>query len=180
MTNKSADELQEVIDRITNNQGSIYAYNGFSYDLKEDIQTVIKAAQRVPELEAELKRHLKYAQITVDHHDKEIEKLEARVKELEKLDAASDDACNDCFARNHESVITTLKAQLKKHEWQSIESAPKDGTMFLAWHKDFEHGAGVAYFSEVYNKFMVGNRPQPTLWYPLPTPPKEEENEINV
>lgn len=57
--------------------------------------------------------------------------------------------------------------------WMPIETAPKDGTTILVWHKDYEYGAGVSLWSDTYDKFMVGNnRPQPTLWHPLPAAPK--------
>lgn len=64
--------------------------------------------------------------------------------------------------------------------WQPIETAPKDGTPFLAWNG---HWRGVAmYFEARYEEDpeWVDEQtnyiePEPTHWMPLPTPPKGGE-----
>lgn len=73
--------------------------------------------------------------------------------------------------------MKTLKQLANQYTWQPIETAPKDGTTMLLWHKDFDFGTGVSYWSETYNKFLVGERPQPTHWMPLP-PSTTEPNPI--
>lgn len=53
--------------------------------------------------------------------------------------------------------------------WQPIETAPKDGTEILAFHRD---GQSVAFWD--LNMWMEANgeyRVTPTHWQPLPAPP---------
>lgn len=70
------------------------------------------------------------------------------------------------------TAATSSSSRSEVPEWLPIESAPRDGSTFLCWHPDYSHGAGVTYYSEEHGVFLVGNRPQPTDWQPLPQPPK--------
>jgi hypothetical protein len=64
--------------------------------------------------------------------------------------------------------------------WQPIETAPKDGTSFLAangmwitvgfWHRSFNVWACNA---PVYSRYPPGE--EPTHWQPLPKPPSNTE-----
>ena len=87
-------------------------------------------------------------------------------------------------------------------EWQTAETAPKDGTEFLAWREDcgtmlvrwiapaeFLHEAELVGLDEddiheedwFYADFVSGGRVQNdgmfTLWTHLPTPPKDNADE---
>ena len=66
--------------------------------------------------------------------------------------------------------------------WQPIETAPKDGTQFLATgveadgRKNPRRRWGVAYWYE--RRWLGGHfnsHCPPTHWMPLPHPPKEEK-----
>lgn len=62
------------------------------------------------------------------------------------------------------------------NEWQTIESAPKDGTRFIAWHPegyvDFFHWqkhANVGWRDGFIQCYREGDGPK--FWMPLPSPP---------
>ena len=62
-------------------------------------------------------------------------------------------------------------------EWQPIETAPKDGSVFIIGRDDSEHHAysGTAYWLNGYFRDSA-DMPSvrwvaPTHWMPLPTPP---------
>ena len=63
-------------------------------------------------------------------------------------------------------------------EWRDIESAPKDGTEFLAY---WDHGKEFPFmqpmkWSEAHGNFIItwdhDNNVCPEMWQPLPEPPK--------
>ena len=89
----------------------------------------------------------------------------------------------------HEMQATALLARLRPlmvPEWQTIETAPKDGTHVIGWFPEFGK-AGKArqtapsYAENVYwngvewSWVQDGDTPihQPTHWMPLPAPPSE-------
>lgn len=58
--------------------------------------------------------------------------------------------------------------------WQPIETAPKDGTAFLAW-RGIERGPFQCWWNddgrEAYWMDYADTEPNPTHWQPLPAPP---------
>ena len=82
-----------------------------------------------------------------------------------------------------ENKADTIAAFIAAQGWRSIETAPRDGSWFLVWNG---HWVGVAKYREPYDDtdpcpswedesghFIT---PQPTIWQPLPEPPKENTN----
>ena len=89
----------------------------------------------------------------------------------------------------------TIKTELKKqHDWQSIETAPKDGTIILlgggSWEDHLLGGLDSEVNSSASARWVDGEYPfwcvcaleggcscshynNPTHWMPLPVPPKE-------
>lgn len=75
-----------------------------------------------------------------------------------------------------ETELAALKAE---NEWQPIETAPKDGTVFLAWRKHATHPLMVSYES-LYDWFAnYDSEPVYNLthWMPLPKPPAMSQGE---
>jgi hypothetical protein len=75
----------------------------------------------------------------------------------------------------------------KSVNWQPIETAPQDGTWFLAWWSGSQIMEPV-YFGEYWedgdDNPLVGwcdsegdHAPGPDYWYPLPEPPKRKPEE---
>jgi hypothetical protein len=69
-------------------------------------------------------------------------------------------------------------------QWQSIETAPKDGRMILVypsscWTDDTEGDFEVTYWDEDMGKFAQCSYPDdysgPTHWQPLPPAPRDQE-----
>lgn len=62
-------------------------------------------------------------------------------------------------------------------KWQPIETAPKDGTRFIAFRKGYSESMGIVWQGEsmqpqaVFGVTFVGC----THWQPLPEPPTEGE-----
>lgn len=62
--------------------------------------------------------------------------------------------------------------------WQPIETAPRDGTMVLLWHRNAD-GATAGWMLGWFDQFhewenMCGGLLEPTHWMPLPDPPQIE------
>jgi hypothetical protein len=73
--------------------------------------------------------------------------------------------------RGYNDAIDYLHAKGLLMVWnEDMGAAPRDGTTLLLWNEDYPYGAGVGYYSEVYEKFMVGKNHQPTKWALLPQP----------
>jgi hypothetical protein len=75
--------------------------------------------------------------------------------------------------------LTELVAYLRDDGWQTIESAPKDGTLFLAWSR--KHGfcsmriVGIRHETWEISPTGLLDPPEPTRWRPLPAPPEQGE-----
>jgi len=100
-------------------------------------------------------------------------KLEAELAalkaELREICAAIDDPACDLTLTTVE-CIKKLKAE---NEWQPIETAPKDNTVFLAWRKHATHPLMVRY-EPSYDWFANYDGEHVydlTHWMPLPKPP---------
>jgi hypothetical protein len=77
-------------------------------------------------------------------------------------------------------------------QWQTIETAPKDGTLIIAYQPGGTYSNGIAYPATVgtasWQRDGVGGygwwgpynpRDYPTHWMPLPDPPTVEPNSTN-
>ena len=80
-------------------------------------------------------------------------------------------------------TVTTLE-ELELSPWQPIETAPKDGTPFLAaipWEGEPWEILRMGWdkiacmFGDATYAPFIEDQEQPTHWQPLPAPPKEEE-----
>lgn len=63
---------------------------------------------------------------------------------------------------------------MKASEWQTIDSAPKDGSKFLAFEKGIFFSCWW-YKSPCWEQYWMDNgdtEPEPTHWMPLPDAPK--------
>jgi hypothetical protein len=59
--------------------------------------------------------------------------------------------------------------------WMPIETAPKDGTVFIAWGAPYRYLAEWSKHDDGWVCSADGDPPEqlylPTLWHPLPAPP---------
>jgi hypothetical protein len=63
---------------------------------------------------------------------------------------------------------------MKKHQWQPIETAPKDGTEFLGWSG--RHVWIVRWLAGFQSWLLSdGGRSELTHWMPLPDPPEVKD-----
>jgi hypothetical protein len=74
----------------------------------------------------------------------------------------------------------TERSRVVALEWRGIESAPKDGTRFLAWCPSTRLALmeirGIT--SETWSLTGQVKHPEPTHWMPFPDPPKPAKNSI--
>jgi hypothetical protein len=91
---------------------------------------------------------------------------------------------------NPNEAIRALIAEVRRNQWQPIETAPKDGTRLLAY-MPYPHGplarkmppgivftakfTGMRWHTDDHDPFVFFNA-DPTHWMPLPEPPKETAN----
>jgi hypothetical protein len=67
-------------------------------------------------------------------------------------------------------------------EWQPIETAPRDGTHFLAYWTSSEVDAHLKQYHVCHYSYgvlwpsWIKDNDMPTHWMPLPPPPKTEDN----
>lgn len=90
-------------------------------------------------------------------------------KELREICAAIDDPAIDLTL----TAVECIKKLKAENEWQPIETAPKDNTVFLAWRKHATHPLMVRYESS-YDWFANYDGEHVydlTHWMPLPKPP---------
>jgi len=59
-------------------------------------------------------------------------------------------------------------------KWQPMETAPRDGTTFLAYYPDSRE-IDIPYYSDGSWYSSIGHYVKAFVWQPLPEPPKEEE-----
>lgn len=76
-----------------------------------------------------------------------------------------------------EIILSALEAQ-RDDGWQPIETAPKDGTRFLACNSDglviIGRMTGASFRNFAADSFVGSNNTTPTKWQPLPPPPTSE------
>lgn len=103
--------------------------------------------------------------------------LASQQKRIEELEAVNFELVNEEWFSKYQELKTAS-------EWQPIESAPKDGTEVLIYHKhttDSHYSAVAASWFE--GQFYASSKEdiidwsdgikQSTHWQPLPQPPKE-------
>lgn len=89
--------------------------------------------------------------------------------ELREICAAIDDPAGDLTL----TAVECIKKLKAGNEWQPIETAPKDNTVFLAWRKHATHPLMVRY-EPSYDWFANYDGEHVydlTHWMPLPKPP---------
>lgn len=62
-----------------------------------------------------------------------------------------------------------------KADWQPMETAPKDGTRFLAYRAEWVESMGICFWSSDWQEWMcIGGSPfpDPTHWCLLPDEPQ--------
>ena len=101
------------------------------------------------------------------------EQLEDRIEELE----AQVKSCQAANGRQYK-MIQELEEELKKHQWQPIETAPKDGGyIILAWPSEsmiakwLDNATWQGWSVPSLILKPAGN---PTHWMPLPEPPENQ------
>lgn len=82
------------------------------------------------------------------------------------------------LATNLYALLADNEALRKEREWQTIETAPKDGTQFLIGRVGWS-GVRVAWWSPYREDFVTGPSPMDRVvdanrWQPLPTPPQTQ------
>ena len=98
-----------------------------------------------------------------------IDALAALKAELREICAAIDDPACDLTL----TAVECIKKLKVENEWQPIETAPKDNTVFLAWRKHATHPLMVRY-EPSYDWFANYDGEHVydlTHWMPLPKPP---------
>lgn len=78
------------------------------------------------------------------------------------------------------SIAKAILAERQRHQWQPIQTAPKDGAEFLAWFGR-QNVMMIARFDWVHSVWLTKGEPfvgfmnNATHWMPLPRPPKGGE-----
>jgi hypothetical protein len=68
--------------------------------------------------------------------------------------------------------------------WQPIETAPKDGSVIIGWHKKWQELSMIDFDNR--EKKWMGRFPgfipfdQPTHWMPLPPPPNDADQQAEL
>ena len=84
--------------------------------------------------------------------------------------------CRDFSGASHQKAKSEAVAAWNQHkDWQPIETAPRDGTKFLAWDGDELLIAwwcdGGRWISDNLQQYHPGEYENPTHWQPLPSTP---------
>lgn len=98
---------------------------------------------------------------------------------------AGDPYAQEVFQRNYE----TVKAQ-RKEGWQPIETAPKDGSLVLAWREGWDKPCFVRWIfnsrtettfwnDSIEYDFYENETEPPTHWLPIPEIPVNQAKEIS-
>lgn len=114
-----------------------------------------------------------------------IEEVKKLVEELRYAgdfsDAVSAHAALNKRAEEIAALVISLDAECRRHEWQSIETAPLDGSLLLlgwweTWpEKVWEQEVSPAGNQNVF-KSGVFHHGQATHWMPLPFPPDSTQD----
>ena len=135
----------------------------------------LEEEQRIAELIAELEHIREQKNRLWFEFSIATQQLATLKAELREICAAIDDPASDLTLTTVE-CIKKLKAE---NEWQPIETAPKDNTVFLAWRKHATHPLMVRYESS-YDWFANYDGEHVydlTHWMPLPKPPAMAQGE---
>ena len=81
------------------------------------------------------------------------------------------------------SRALATEAELAKHQWRTMDDAPRDGTLVIVWCPASEDAFDIAYAALDFYEPAIAewrrSRPdqQPTHWMPLPPPPPSPPGE---
>ena len=106
------------------------------------------------------------------------EKLRGAVEWLK--DATKSYTHREKFMTTIESALSELDTLRSASKWQPIETAPRDGSYFIAWFEGAEIPALICWHNERWedNEMSENNGDGEFLgefvWQPLPTPPAQE------
>lgn len=103
--------------------------------------------------------------------------------ELPKILDDLDCVLGDAHARRvHDAIREYVDAdRAMRDAWRPIESAPKDGSRFLAWEEgqvrffhwqEVKGNPVVGWRDDFIYVFTEGDKRGPSVWMPLPQPPK--------
>lgn len=87
-------------------------------------------------------------------------------------------ACDNCRTVLRSEECTTVKVfegTTLSSQWQPIETAPKDGTLFLAYAAAGQHDLPALYSLCAWHPdagFCIDELREPTHWQPLPQSPQ--------
>ncbi len=102
----------------------------------------------------------------------------------ERLNEDTGSECDAAYERALDDVLKAINAIPAVNEWQPIETAPKDGTVFLAirptgaGHPSYMLPYVMRHEGRLYSTFQYNNgslwvdwpKPDPTLWKPIDMP----------
>lgn len=92
-----------------------------------------------------------------------------------------EDVLADC--REASAEIERLRAELAKHQWRTMDDAPRDGEIVIVWCPADEDSLDIAHATLDFYEPAIAewrrSRPdqQPTHWMPLPPPPPSPPGE---
>ena len=191
---------EELINNLTIKAGVMemgerIAWGSDTALMRQAAATLQSQAERIADLERESETHAKAYGLAIVERDNLRYELKV-AQEGWRCECSTDDACR--FARERDALrvqlaaIAAYKEQVDAHEaaitnaepagWQPIETAPKDGSFYLAfgegktWTQNQPNGCypGEWYFSESRGEWRgYSLTDESTHWMPLPTQPKD-------